>query len=74
MPTLDEIDARVRADRAQTTKVPLSLQIAEVERELALRANVYPRMARQGKMRMSEAEEHMRRMRAVLDTLRSMQG
>lgn len=45
------------------------LQIAEIERELAMRQNVYPGWVGRGKMRQGEADEHMARMRAVLATL-----
>lgn len=47
----------------------LTAQIAEVEREIALRRNVYPRLVRQGKMREGEADERMRIMGCVLETL-----
>ena len=53
--------------------VPLRLQIAEVERELAMRRNVYPRFVSSGKMRKGEADEHTRRMQAVLETLRGLE-
>lgn len=51
------------------SKVPIASQIAEVQRELALRNNVYPARVRDGKMRQSEADLCLRRMQAVLDTL-----
>jgi hypothetical protein len=50
-------------------KVPIAGQIAEVQRELALRANAYPRLVGSGKMRQGEADLCMRRMEAVLATL-----
>lgn len=45
-------------------------QIEEVEREIRMRGDVYPRWVRAGKMRQGEADEHTRRMVAVRDTLR----
>lgn len=50
-------------------KVALAGQIAEVQREIALRRNVYPNRVRDGKMRQSEADLCMRRIEAVLATL-----
>jgi hypothetical protein len=47
----------------------LSQQIEEVKRELAMRSRVYPGFVGKGKMRASEADFHMDRMRAVLHTL-----
>ena len=47
----------------------LSQQIEEVKRELAMRSRVYPGFVGKGKMRASEADFHMDRMRAVLQTL-----
>ena len=47
----------------------LSQQIEEVKRELAMRGRVYPSFVMRGKMRASEADYHMERMRAVLETL-----
>lgn len=44
-------------------------QIEEVEREIALRKNVYPRLVHRGEMRQSVADYHMARMAAVLRTL-----
>jgi hypothetical protein len=67
--TLDEIAKAVDDGKPP---VPLALQIAEVEREIAMRANVYPKLVRTGKMRQGEADEHIRRMRGVLATLRRL--
>ena len=50
-------------------KISIAGQIAEVHRELALRQNVYPSRVAAGKMRQSEADLCLPRMRAVLDTL-----
>lgn len=44
-------------------------QIEEVERELAMRRQVYPGLTGRGKLRQRDADEHMRRMEAVLGTL-----
>ena len=52
-----------------TAPVSLSQQIEEVEREIALRKNVYPRMVSSGKMRQSIADYHLARIEAVLATL-----
>lgn len=49
--------------------VPLSEQIAEVRRELALRKNVYPKRVSSREMRQSEADHLTARMNAVLTTL-----
>ena len=54
---------------ADATKVPIAGQIAEVKREIALRASVYPRLIATSKMRPGEAELCTRRMEAVLATL-----
>jgi hypothetical protein len=54
--------------------VTLDQQIAEVERELALRSRVYPGLVAKKKMRQSEADEHTRRMQDVLATLRSLRA
>lgn len=50
------------------TTIPLAQQIAEVERELALRTQVYK------KRPPKNADEHMARMQAVLRTLKWMAG
>lgn len=49
--------------------ISLNQQIEEVERELALRRDVYPRQVAAGKMRQSIADYHLKRMEAVLATL-----
>lgn len=54
-------------------KVSIAGQIAEVRRELALRAQVYPQRVREGKMKQSEADLCMERMQAVHRTLEFMQ-
>lgn len=50
-------------------KISLDQQIEEVERELAFRADVYPRQVTSGKMRQSIADYHVARMKAALATL-----
>lgn len=50
-------------------KVSIDQQISEVQREIALRRNVYPKMIAAGKLRDGEARECQRRLAAVLDTL-----
>lgn len=50
-------------------KHSIAQQIEEVEREIKLRREVYPRMVSAGKMRQSVSEYHLDRMLAVLTTL-----
>jgi hypothetical protein len=50
-------------------KISLRAQLEEVERELKLRQRVYSHQVSVGKMRMSVAEYHMERLRAVKRTL-----
>ena len=47
----------------------LHQQIEEVEREIKLRKEVYPRLVINAKMRQSIADFHLARMEAVLATL-----
>lgn len=54
-------------------KQPISAQIAEVKREIALRTSVYPGLIGRGKMRPAEADLHKERMQAVLATLEWLQ-
>lgn len=51
-------------------KISIGAQIEEVEREIGLRKQVYPRQVSSGKMRQSVADMHLARMEAVLKTLR----
>ena len=54
-------------------KISLSQQIDEVERELRMRAEVYPRWVRNGKLRQSIADyqvERMEHVKASLEWLR----
>lgn len=53
--------------------VPLSDQIACVEREIGMRRAVYPHQAARGNTRQSTADERIRRMEAVLATLRALE-
>ena len=50
--------------------ISLAQQIEEVEREIKLRESVFQCYGRSGKMRSSEVEFHIARMKAVLTTLR----
>ena len=52
----------------------IEAQIAEVEREIKMRIGVYARLVSAGKERKSVADYHTDCMRAVLDTLRKVQG
>ncbi len=54
--------------------VPLSEQIAEVKRELALRRNVYYSWVRQRKMTQPQADNQIARMQAVLETLEGLEA
>jgi hypothetical protein len=51
-------------------KIPLEHQIEEVERELALRTAVYPRLVAKGEMRGAVADDQVARLAAVVATLR----
>lgn len=51
----------------------LAQQIEEIEREIAMRLEVYPRQVTRGTMRQSVADMHIDRMRAVLITLQWFQ-
>lgn len=51
-------------------KVSIGQQIDEVERELGQRRSVYPRLVSSGKLRSSIAEYQIKRMEAVLESLR----
>ena len=56
------------------TTFSLQAQIAEVEREIKMRVDVYSRQIRAGKMRKSEAEYRTDCMRAVLVSLRWLES
>jgi hypothetical protein len=51
------------------TTFSIEAQVAEVEREIKMRIEVYARQIAAGKMRRSVADYHIDCMRAVLDTL-----
>lgn len=50
-------------------KISIIGQIAEVEREIHMREQVYPKQVREGRMKEAEATMLLDRMRAVLATL-----
>jgi hypothetical protein len=50
----------------------LKAQIAEVEREITLRRQVYPRQVSRGNMKQAQADIHLARMLDVLDTLKQL--
>ena len=52
----------------------LDEQIAEVERECAMRERVYGQWVRVGKMSLSASQTQIRRMRAVLATLKGLRS
>lgn len=54
-------------------KVTLDQQIAEVKRELAMRKQVYPRRIEKGLMKQAEADWQIATLKAVLETLRTLQ-
>ncbi len=54
--------------------VPLSDQIAEVERELALRQRVYPNFVSAGRLTQERADRQKSVMAAVLKTLRELEA
>jgi hypothetical protein len=53
-------------------RIPLEQQIAEVAREIALRAAVYPRLISVGMLARQNAAGQLARMRAALRTLRRL--
>lgn len=55
------------------TTFSLQAQIAEVQREIKMRIDVYARQIAAGKLRKSEAEYRTDCMRAVLTTLQSLE-
>ena len=54
--------------------IPLSAQIACVEREIAMRLRVYPRWVADKKMTLAKADSEIAAMRAVLRTLVEVAG
>ncbi len=57
----------------QLPEPTLADQIKEVERELEMRARVYPRMVKQGKMSAFAMADRMTNMMAVLATLKALE-
>ncbi len=60
--------------QAPVPERPIAQQISEVKRELQLRRHVYPGLVGRGRMRQSEADEHMARLRASLATLERVEA
>lgn len=56
----------------QSLAVPLSSQIACVEREIAMRERVYPRWVVENRMTKAKADAELDAMRAVLETLKAV--
>jgi hypothetical protein len=52
----------------------LAEQIAEVERECAMRERVYGNWVVSGRMKLADSQRQIRRMRAVLATLKRLQA
>ncbi len=57
----------------QLPEPTLADQIKEVERELEMRAQVYPRLVKQGKMTAFAMADRMANMMAVLATLKALE-
>jgi hypothetical protein len=53
--------------------ISLADQIASVRREIAMRERVYPKWVNAGRMKAEAAEREIAAMRAVLETLLSLQ-
>lgn len=51
-------------------KIGIVMQIAEAERELALRRNVYPKLMASGKLKQEQADMNIERQEAIIRTLR----
>ena len=49
-------------------------QIAEAERELAMRRHAYPRWVASGTLKADRAERQVKAMEAILDTLRAVKA
>lgn len=58
----------------EAAPVSIDEQIACVARELAMRSNVYPRWVKQGKLSQENADKEMRRLTAVMATLKAAKG
>lgn len=55
-----------------TAPIPLAAQIAEVERELAMRAHAYPRFVERGTLKQESADRQIAALRAALVTLKGI--
>lgn len=55
-----------------TAPIPLAAQIAEVERELAMRAHAYPRFVARGTLKQEAADRQIAALRAALVTLKGI--
>lgn len=53
--------------------VPLGEQVACIERELRYRQRVYPDWVARGRMTAAKSREELRRMEAVLETLKQIE-
>jgi hypothetical protein len=53
--------------------ITLAEQIAEAQRELALRERVFPRWVKSGRLSMDEAYHQLAAMRAILRTLQRLE-
>jgi len=54
--------------------ISIEQQIQCVAREIKMRERCYPRWVRQGRMKETEAQRELERMRAVLHTLQEVAG
>lgn len=52
--------------------ISLADQLAEVERELAMRERIYPKWALSGQLKAETGDRQFARLRAVRDTLRAL--
>lgn len=55
-----------------TTPIPLAAQIAEIERELAMRSHAYPRFIERGTLKQEAADRQIAALRAALVTLKGI--
>lgn len=60
------------SDMFESAPIPLTAQIACVEREIAMRERVYPRRVASGKLAQGKADQEIAAMRAVLATLKGL--
>ena len=60
--------------KVYAVKTDLRQQISEVEREIALRRNVYPKLVEKGRIKQPEADRHLHISECVLETLHWLQG